>query len=394
MIVGLLILALVITGVVLLRQLIPAIVLAFLLAYLLHPVVTSLTRKWRISRSRAALFVYVVLLVIIFATTTGLGFAISQGVIQLGNYLSDLSVELPSQILALSRQTFTIGPWQIDLARVNLEPFLTEVASALRPILSQTGSLIASIAKATASAVSLLFLALILGYYMLIDFGTLDDAFIGAMPLAYREDMRILVDEIAYVWHAFLRGQTILALIIGTAVSLLLTILGVQFSLVLGFIAGLMEFVPMFGPLLTAIVAVLVALFQPGNWLGISALGYAAVVLLVLLIVQQIENNILVPRIIGKSLKMHPLTVLISVLAGGLLAGVLGLLVAAPTAATLRLCIGYAYRKTVGLDAWPQSLLLKIQDPARGPGSLRRLWMMVRNRLAPGDEPEAGIEEE
>lgn len=393
-IVGLLLLAIVVTGIILLRQLIPALVVAFLLAYLLHPIVSSLTRKWRLSRGRAVVLVYVVLLLVFFGMTTGLGFAISQGVIQLGTYLGDLSVELPSQILALSSQTITIGPWPIDLARVNLEPILTEVAAALRPLLSETGSLIASIAKATASAVSLVFLALILGYYVLIDFGSVDEAVIEAIPPAYRQDMRMLIDEIAYIWHAFLRGQSILALIIGTAVSILLSILGVQFSLVLGLIAGLMEFVPMFGPLLTAIIAVVVALFQPGNWLGISALAYAAVVLAVLLIVQQVENNILVPRIIGKSLNMHPLTVLIAVLAGGLLAGVLGLLLAAPTAATLRLCLGYAYRKTVDLDAWSQPLMSRAKELPPSPGSLRRFWTWLRTRWAPEDKPEIGMEEE
>jgi predicted PurR-regulated permease PerM len=338
--------------------------------------------------------VYLVLLLVFLGMTTGLGFAITQGVIQLGAYLGDLSVELPSQILALSSQTVTIGPWQIDLARVNLEPILTEVAAALRPLLSQTGNLIASLARATASAVSLIFLALILGYYMLIDFGALDDALVAVMPPAYRYDMRVLIDEVAYIWHAFLRGQSILALIIGTAVSVLLTLLGVQFSLVLGVIAGLMEFVPMFGPLLTAIVAVIVAFFQPGNWLGISALAYATVVLVVLLIVQQIENNILVPRIIGKSLKMHPLTVLIAVLAGGMMAGVLGLLLAAPTAATLRLCFGYAYRKTVGLDAWPLQLLSSGDEGPPRPGLFRRIWSVVRARWVSEDVSELEKREE
>jgi predicted PurR-regulated permease PerM len=380
----------------LLHQMIAPLVLAFLLAYLLHPLTSRISRKYHISRGTAVLIVYVVLIVLLLGLTTGVGVAISSGVVQLAKYLADLSVKLPDQILALAQETIQIGPWTIDLATVNLQPVLTEVASALQPLLSQTGSLLASVAGATASAITSAILILVLGVYFLLDIGNFDEAFLEWIPPLYRNDVRLILDELTQIWSSFLRGQAILSLVIGVAVAVVLTLLRMQFSLVLGLIAGLMEFVPMFGPLITAIVGVLVALFQPSNWLGLTPLAYSAIVLGCLLIIQQIENNVLVPRIIGRSLNMSPLAVLISVLAGGMIAGVLGLLLAAPVAASLRVILGYIYRKTVGFDDWTELLSPDLEEvqPVKL-GRFRRLINRLRKSVRrQGRSVESGNENE
>ena len=372
--------------VMLLRQMIAPLVLAFLLAYLLHPITSRICRKLRVSRGISVLIVYLVLIAVLLALTTGVGVAISSGVVQLASYLGDLSVELPDQIVALGQKTVQIGPWTVDLSTVNLEPFLADVASALQPILSQTGSLLASVAKATASAITSVILVLVLSVYFLLDMGTFDEGFLAWIPPLYRNDVRLILNEITQVWNSFLRGQSILGLVVGTTVALGLTILQLQFSLVLGLISGFMEFVPMFGPLIAAIVGVLVALFQPENWLGVTPLAYSVIILAFYIIVQQVENNVLVPRIIGRSLNMSPLAVLISVLAGGMIAGVLGLLLAAPMAASLRVILGYIYRKTVGFDDWTEVLNPELEDDQfRIPGRFHRLVDRLRESISRQD---------
>ena len=374
MIFGVVLLVFAVVLLILLRQLIAHLTLAFILAYLLHPLASRIKAKIGVSRGISVLIVYVVMLAIFLGLTTGLGVAISSGVVQLASYFRDLSIELPSQIVALAEQTIQIGPWAIDLSTVNLEPILAEVASALQPLLSQTGSMLASIAVATASAVTSVFLVLVLGYYLLLDIGTFDEAFLGSIPPSYRNDARLLLGEITQVWNSFLRGQALLGLVIGVTVAIVLTLLRVQFSMVVGLIAGLMEFVPMFGPLIAAVVGVLIALFQASPWMGVTPVAYGAIVLAFFLIIQQIENNILVPRIIGRSLNMSPLAVLISILAGGMLAGVLGLLLAAPIVASGRLIVGYVYRKTVGFDDWVEVLPPVIAEETRQPGRLTRFF--------------------
>jgi predicted PurR-regulated permease PerM len=385
---GIILLAFAVRLLVLLDQLIGPLVLAFLLAYLLHPITSKISKTLRISRGKSVLIVYTVLIAVLISLGTGAGVAITNGVIELATRLAELSVELPEQIIALAEQTIQIGPWTIDLSTVDLEPVLGEVASAVQPLLSQTGSLLASVAGATATAITTTVLVLVLGIYLLLDIGNLDEAFLEWIPPVYRHDVRLILDELTQIWSSFLRGQAILGLVIGVTVATVLSILRVQFSLVIGLIAGLLEFVPMFGPLITAIIGVLVALFQPTNWLGLAPLAYSAIVLGCLIIIQQIENNVLVPRIIGRSLNMPPLSVLISVLAGGMIAGVLGMLLAAPVAASLRVILGYIYQKTVGFDDWTEVLGPDEEEQPAKSNRLRSVISRLRELLPARDRAE------
>jgi predicted PurR-regulated permease PerM len=231
-----------------------------------------------------------------------------------------------------------------------------------------------------ASTVTLVFLVMVIGYYLLVDFESLDDGVLSWVPPAYQRDFRLILNQMSSIWHAFLRGQAILGLVIGVVVAIILTIIGVRFALVLGLIAGLMEFVPMLGPLISAVVAVLVAFFQNSNVWGLTPFAFGMLVLVVFLIIQQVENNILVPRIIGQSLNLHPLAVLLSILAGGYLAGVLGLLLAAPFLATIRLCFGYAYRKAIGLEGQVHLLYSQTKPALKRQTMLERLRELFRAR--------------
>jgi predicted PurR-regulated permease PerM len=366
----------------LLRELMASVGLALLLAYVLHPLVERMMLQTKLSRVQAVLIVYVVLVIILAGTTTGVGLAVSQRLIMLATYLAELSVELPAQIEGLASRVITIGPWQWDLALINLEPLLAEVASAIGPLLSQTGNMLTSLVRATASTVTTIFLVMIMGYYILVDFEKLEGMFLSWVPTSYRDDVDRLIASTGMIWNAFLRGQFILAIIIGLLVMLVLVGLGVRFAVVLGLIAGLMEFVPMFGPFIAALVAFFVTLFQSANWWGLSPFMLGVVVLGAFVLIQQIENNYLVPRIIGQSLNLHPLVVLISVLAGGSLAGVLGLLLAAPVVATLRLWFGYVYSKVVVIETQPAALLSPNPPVETSWFSFRRLRSRWRSTLA------------
>jgi hypothetical protein len=109
-------------------------------------------------------------------------------------------------------------------------------------------------------------------------------------------------------------------------------------------------------------------------------LGFALVVAGVAFLIQQFENNILVPRIIGDSLNLHALVVLLAAIVGGAMAGILGVLLAAPVVATGRLWLGYLYRKTVGLDTWPAATDTGPPVTARRPGLLQRFRATWRSR--------------
>jgi predicted PurR-regulated permease PerM len=339
------------------RQLATPLILALLLAYLLHPIVTRLVKISRMPRWLAVLIFYILLIILMMGATTGIGLAISQQLTGVIDDLGMLSDEIPERLQELQTQVIQIGPWELDLNQINISPLIDQLSSAVQPLLVGTGTVLASLAGSAASAVGVVLLALVMGFYLLLDFGKLKGAILDLIPDSHDEDVSLLIENTGKVWQAFLRGQLLLGVVIGVIVALALTIIGMRFALGLGLIAGILEFVPVFGPVISGMIAGLVALFQHSNWLGLTPLGYAVLVLIIFTVIQQVENNILVPRIIGHSLNLHPLIVLLAVLAGGILGGVLGILLAAPFVATLRIWLGYLYRKIVGLGTEPEPVL-------------------------------------
>jgi len=172
----------------------------------------------------------------------------------------------------------------------------------------------------------------------------------------YQADAERLAKETGLIWSAYLRGQVVLGLIIFVVVWLGLTILGVRNALALGLLSGLLEFVPTIGPIIGTGVAMIVAFFQPSNPWGIANWQFALLVLGLMIIIQQIENNILVPRIVGGALDLHPIIVIVGVFMGASLAGVLGAILAAPVLATLKLLITYSWRKLFDLPPFPEGI--------------------------------------
>src|SRR5690606_9736804 len=117
----------------------------------------------------------------------------------------------------------------------------------------------------------------------------------------------------------------------------------------LGILSGLLEFLPIIGPVIGAGAAVLVALLQNSNPWGVSPWLFALIVLGAMILIQQVENGVLVPRIGGDALDLHPVVVMVGVIMGTSLAGLLGAILAAPVLATLKLYGIYVWRKLLDL---------------------------------------------
>jgi predicted PurR-regulated permease PerM len=215
---------------------------------------------------------------------------------------------------------------------------------------------------------------MVISFYLLMDFNLIRPTLLSLAPLPYRDDANFLLNETNHIWRAFLRGQVFLGIVIGVIVSAAMLIVGLDFPIVLGLIAGLLELVPMFGPVISALVAVLVALFQPFNPFMLTPFAYALLIVAIFTIIQQLENTILVPRIMGESLNLRPLVVFMAVLAGGALAGIVGILLASPFVATLRLYLSYIYSKVVDKPGRPA--------PALEPRVRRGRFLQARTSLS------------
>lgn len=159
------------------------------------------------------------------------------------------------------------------------------------------------------------------------------------LPRTWRNDIWRIFRIINGVLSSYIRGQLLLGLAVGLASTIGMLIVGAPFPVILGFISGVTEIVPVIGPILGAIPGVILALFHPEGWLMVLK------VLIVYIIVQQLENNLLVPKIQGDSVKLHPTIIMVALVVGSQVGGLFGLVVAVPVAAILRDIYLYLYRR-------------------------------------------------
>jgi len=179
------------------------------------------------------------------------------------------------------------------------------------------------------------------------------------IPTAYAAVYEALLAEIGAVWRSFFRGQLALALVVGSTTTVGLLVLGMPYAVPLGAIAGVLEVVPRLGPVLATLPALVVAAVQPSSTMPHLAQGWLMLAVAILYVgIQQLENNILVPRILGDSVNLRPVVVLIGALAGAALAGVIGILLAAPVIGSARV-----------LGSWMFYQLTRFESPGAGSGA-------------------------
>lgn len=187
---------------------------------------------------------------------------------------------------------------------------------------------------------------LMMTYYLMKDGGLFIDSMVDLVPPDYRSDAHRIVDDLGDVWSAYIRGQLLLGLIIGLAVYIAATALGLPNAPILALLAGMLELIPNLGPFLAVIPAAFIALVSESlTFPFLSGVPFMLVVLIVWTGIQQLEAVFLVPRIMGNSLNLHPFVVILGVLSGAAIGGALGVILAAPFVASGRVIARYFYGK-------------------------------------------------
>jgi predicted PurR-regulated permease PerM/phosphoglycolate phosphatase-like HAD superfamily hydrolase len=265
--------------------------------------------------------------------------------------ISRLNVNL--QQLADQLIEFLSQPFVLFGYTLSLEDFVGDIQGTLQdllqPFASQTVTLFFNVVSSLLWVVSIT----IISFYLVKDADRLRGFLDRMAPPGYTEELARLREEINQVWKAFFRGQVVLGFVVGIVVWIAMSIVGLPNAGVMGLLAGLLEVVPTFGPVLATIPALLVALFLGSVYLPLSNFWFAVLVLGIYTMIQQLENAYLVPRIMGRRLQLHPVVVFIGVLAGGFLAGTIGVLLAAPVIATFRVVLGYLYAKLLDQEPFP-----------------------------------------
>ena len=291
-------------------------VYALILAYLLAPLVNHLERRG-VNRVGAILFLYIVLAALLVLFVVGV---------------------LPLTITELDAFADMIPTYTKEASmRLNqMQRFYSHctLPVSLRKVVDETIVRVGHIRSVAEFIVSLfshalaIVIAPILSFYMLRDLALIKDTFFALLPASESKDIGHLLRELDAVLGGFIRGHLLVSLIVGVLSFIGLTLLRIDFALLIGIVAGVFDIIPYFGPVIGALPAVIIALLE-------SPLK-AFYVAVLFLMIHQLESTIISPKILGERVGLHPLTVIFVILVGGQLAGIVGVLVAVPLTAGLK----------------------------------------------------------
>jgi len=314
------------------------IIWAIVFSYLLNPIVNKLM-NYRFSRVLSVTMIYLLILIFIILIT----FTVTPRVSKEIRELVDIMPTYTNIIF-----NFIDRIYDKIISMDNLPPEFIGVEVALREYLNRTQIFIIDFFRKITekglgffSNIVSIVLIPIYTFYFLKDSNFFKRKIILTIPTKIRNDVISMARDIDYLISNFIRGQLIVAGIVGILSIAALMILDINFAFLIGTIAGLMNIIPYFGPIIGAIPAVVVALLDE----PIKSLW----VILAFFIIQQIESAILSPKIVGDSVGLHPVFVILALLVGGQLFGLAGLLFAIPVSGSIKIIIKHIAKKLIKL---------------------------------------------
>jgi predicted PurR-regulated permease PerM len=331
------------------------VIIAFALAYLLMPIVNRFEQMLifipmrEVRRSIAVILSFVLVGgILIF-----LGSLVVQPLSHQLQEFAESAPDLLKEVQIFLRQPIDVGdsslePWQaIEDVLIGNDTTPEDSSDAFGNLIRIVLAPAAGILGGVFSAVISVLLTLALLFYASKDGPDFIPAIEKLIPPSYRGDYAYLVSELGRIWNAYFRGQLLIGIVIGLLTFIMASILGLPQPLVLGLLAGLLEFIPSIGPALSAAPAVLLALVTSSSTIpGLDGgILFALIVIATYWGIQVFEGFFLIPRVMGSSLNLHPFVVLVAILFGAKIAGILGIILASPITATLRLLGAYLWLK-------------------------------------------------
>ena len=301
-------------------------VLGALIAYLGDPLVDKLER-YNLNRTLGVIVVFVLLSAIIVGSILFLVplildqlDALIRKIPQVYHWATQVVAPWVQQRFGLPAGTFPQWDWSHQLA---------DNWQSLGKIMAQTGKKLTSSGAAILMGLASLALVPVVAFYLLRDWDILTAKLLRMMPLAWQERTASIVGEADEVVSAFIRGQFIVMCALGVIYGTGLWMIGVQLALLLGLIAGLASLVPYLGFMVGIVASLFAAWFQFHDW---SVLLWVVVVFGV---GQALESMVLTPVLVGDRIGLHPVAVIFALMAGGQMAGFIGIVVALPVAAVI-----------------------------------------------------------
>jgi len=329
-------------------------IIGFIIAYILNPIVEWMNRRrigrFRLSRGFAVVIVYILLLHLFLIGSILLGQVVQQ--------LTEFIRRIPTALENLGSWLAGLGAWwegvsdnlpefmrdrfglettedlglQIQTQAENLlQGGFESLVALFRDLLADGPSLLVTGATSIISTTLQVFLILLASAYFLYDFPRFTRSFARLVPVRWRPLYGDLVTKADRSVGGFMRGQLVITSLLGVMIWIGLSLLGIPLALAISFLAAIFNLVPYLGPIIGAAPAVL---------LGFTVSPFAALgAVVVFIIANQLEGNVLSPLILSRNTNLHPLTVLLSIMAGLGLLGFLGALLAVPVVSMIKIII-------------------------------------------------------
>lgn len=313
---------------IMIRDVLALFIIAIVLSSAFDPWVDWLC-KIKIPRGISIAAIFLLFLSIITMVVVLLAGPIANQIIDISRSFPDIYAKLNAALSSLHRLE-GVNP---STAQSASGTSLTQLAQSL----SQVGSGIFNVVTSVFGGIVSFFMVLVLTFYLTVEENGFKKSIRHLFPSDKREQVSYLVESMQKRLGLWFRGQIILSLIIFFTVYVGLVILGVKYALLLAVLAGLLEIVPILGPWISAIIAVFFAWADSFNKAIYTAILY--------LVIQQLENNIIVPKVMGRNTGLNPIVVILAILIGGRLAGVIGALLAVPVATVISVYFEYLVAK-------------------------------------------------
>jgi predicted PurR-regulated permease PerM len=384
------------------QSVIPYIVVAVVLAFLLNPIVDFFTRL-HVPRWLAVLLVYILFLIVVMLSPLIFVPAILDALRSININLVDVLEKTTTWLRDTLESVRYVGLWkyQLDLSPLvdpavgmlsgvvpnTMVPSLDQIFNSIPPAFELAKGVASTVVGTLVWTAFAFLFTLIYAIYVSIDLPKFGDAFMDFVPPPYRAEYAELAARVGLVWGAYFRGQLILCISTGIIIAVGDALLGVPGALALGLVGALLTLLPNVGPILSAVPAVLVALLQGSSVLHVSNGVFTLIVIGFYFVSQVIQNNIVVPRLMGQAVDVHPVVIMAGVIVGAGVGGLLGALMAVPIIATGRILAQYAYNKILDYPPFPDKAPAPPQ-PAPTPAAERPQRRAARARRAPAGKHE------
>lgn len=317
------------------------------LVFLLEPAVKVFERL-RVPRLVGAILAFLVLAAVVVA----LGALVWPTVQEQG---AELIQQLPDLYVA-------VVDWMRDAALalgLNIDEFLSQEAietwlrdpanqETIQGLLFGFGAGAGVVLRGVAETIAVVGLAPVLAIYLLMDLDKFKRQTLELTPPRYRNEVAYVSGEVGTALGSFVRGQLLVALLVGIASTIGMWAIDLPFWLIIGIVAGFLNLIPFLGPVVGGALAALVALLNGDPWQAVWAV-------VIMIGVQQVDNHIITPAIQRARVNLSPLAIVLALIIGGALAGLLGVLVAIPATAAIRIMVGHLWRTRILGQSWEEA---------------------------------------